>query len=223
MAKGGSWDQLSPALRPAVGESIARSGMDLFFEHGWMNPDSHGGNFLIDAEAKKINIIDVAQAEKISMRPTSFLPDESYHFSQFLRAVEEKNAAQIVKYGGKIGKMPAGLSPQELEQMVNRMLSTFPDNLPTKERWIKLMNAMTESGYRFQPKFSLGALKGLMVFFGEKYVSPETLSALLQERVKVSLTGRKRILAAHEEIQKNSKENCQGYFQSLMRLWTKSR
>ena len=131
--------------------------------------------------------------------------------------MEEKNAAGIAKFGLKMAKVSRGLNPQALEAKVHSLLASFPAHATTKEKWLKLLNGLADAGLHFQPKFSLGALQGMITVIGEEYASPEDFSAMAKAQVTDTLRGRKKFLTLHHEAMSRSTD-CGGYFRALKQV-----
>src|SRR5215471_6983293 len=63
------------------------------------------------------------------------------------------------------------------------------------DRMIDLVDDLSELGIRLEKKFTFGALKGLMILFGENYVDPPAFAAILEDEIRHLLMTKTPLLA----------------------------
>jgi hypothetical protein len=191
-----TYKELTPSQQHETGDLIVRSSLRTLFRDGFFDPDRHAGNFLFDPKAKKIYLIDFGQAENYSKK-ASFLRDDIYHLSQFIRALKEKNVDNLLQFGLKLSDKSA--NPKSVAQLREELAEIIRSSKNPQDQITSLLEAFNEAGVPWNKKYSVGVVKGQFTLQGEKYVSPERFETLLSAEVKHILTDSKKIITVIDE------------------------
>jgi predicted unusual protein kinase regulating ubiquinone biosynthesis (AarF/ABC1/UbiB family) len=206
-ANGVGWKDVPRAHRKPVGRAIVDKALDLLLEKGWFDPDRHAGNFIVEItksgkkEIPTVHWIDFGQALDFDASP-GWRSDDPFKLVQFLRSIQEGDAASLVKDAAALSDSKSvtratrdvALSKLQAERTRLSQL-TFADRL------VESMNLLESAGLRIEGKYSVGALKGLLILQRENYVSEAEFIELFAKKAK-ALMLRKPLLAAGTEVKR---------------------
>ncbi len=169
VANGTTFDKLTDAQQAEVGPLLVRASLGMLFRYGFFDADRHKGNWLIDAIAKKVFPLDFGQLEDFRAAVGSV--DPRVVLVEFMRALQAKNIEGIHRQFEAMSK------PSHRPVLDERLRSEFAQALAKDgltNQIVDLLTVATEAGFDVEKRFSFGAMKGLLILYGEKYVSDET-------------------------------------------------
>ncbi len=188
LVSGTSFENLTEGDKAAVGEIVVKVKIKMLFKYGYFDPDRHSGNIIIDAENKVIHFIDFGQLENFMKSSNPIKYDPRLVLAQFLVALSDLNAKNIVYYANLMSRTMSLTPVQEkvLADKIEKRLSKFKTQ--TSKNYQDLMSDIIidlgDGGIKFATKYIFGGLKGLIILFGEKYVSESVFRNILTSEVK---------------------------------------
>lgn len=181
VANGKPFNQLGRAEQVQVGQIIVESSLQMFFKYGFFEPDRHTGNQIIDSDTKTIYMIDFGQLEKFNM--SNMRQDDRLTVAQFMQAFGEQNTDGLLRSGLKM----ADLDSRHIENsdlILSRLYQALSSEKSDSERLTDIVEVFSEHHINIEKRFMFGALKGLMVLFGENYVSQDQFQKILTKKIK---------------------------------------
>jgi predicted unusual protein kinase regulating ubiquinone biosynthesis (AarF/ABC1/UbiB family) len=181
VARGRPFDQLDPRDQAQVGPALAAAGLHMLFGAGQFDADRHRGNWLFDPETKTIYFIDFGQLEIFESRG-AFANDDRLKIARFIQALGEGKARDLMTAALELSKNKntASVDRAAVEKTLSTLLSGHESFV---SKIADIVNALVTAGVELENKFTFGALKGLMVLFGEGYVSDAQFTQLLREEI----------------------------------------
>jgi len=162
------------------GRQLFRSLIQTFSVFGFFNPDSHGGNIIIDPEKKLISIIDLGQVEQFEVNGM-FSSDDRVILTQFLDSFQRKDAKRLVSSMKKMATNK-NFSTKNLEKVMSSILSN--KGLPLDQSFVEIVTQAADNGLRMKGKFSFGIIKGLIVITGEGYIPKDEMKEVIASEFK---------------------------------------
>lgn len=185
LAQGVPFDKLSPELQREVGPHMVKASLAMLFRYGWFDADRHKGNWLIDTKTKTIYALDFGQLERFESEGF-WKDDPRLVLVGFLRAVKSRSAKDIVYYASRMTKS-GSTTPMINDSLTKEIEANLKQGIMS-DQIIALLTTLTEAGFQFDRRYSFGALKGLLILYGERYVSDEEfLKILSREATAVTL------------------------------------
>jgi predicted unusual protein kinase regulating ubiquinone biosynthesis (AarF/ABC1/UbiB family) len=188
LAKSKTFDQLAPEVRAEIGPMIVKSSLKALFQYGWFDPDRHTGNFLLDEETKTIHFLDFGQFEDFSKSSNPFKADPRLVIGQFIKSLSEMDAHAVIHYGRLMAR-PGSESEINEIRLQARVEALFAKARAQKDGDVKtlmvdVINELADSGLKFDTRYIFGGLKGLIVLYGENYITPTEFEAALKSELK---------------------------------------
>ncbi|MFA5140866.1 MAG: AarF/UbiB family protein [Elusimicrobiota bacterium] len=177
LAKGMPFDQLTEEQRREVGPLLVRASLAMLFRYGTFDADRHKGNWLIDPETKTIYAIDFGQLEDFQPKGW-FQEDPRLVLAEFLRAVQAHDVDGIIRQARLMTKpgssVPSGGA--DLRQALSEE--------KVSDRLIGILTALTEAGFVIDRRYIFGAMKGLLILYGEGYVDESSFMRVMEGEVR---------------------------------------
>lgn len=165
------------AIQKRSGKNIFKTLIKTFTQFGFFNPDSHGGNILVDDKKKIISIIDLGQAEEY-VKTGTFSQDDRLIVAQFLEAYSNENAEKLVT---AMEKMSDSKNHRKTK-LISTIKSIIDDKaIEQNKKLIEIITASTDNGLKLKSKFSFGLIKGLMVLTGEEYADQSAMKVIIKQ------------------------------------------
>jgi predicted unusual protein kinase regulating ubiquinone biosynthesis (AarF/ABC1/UbiB family) len=171
---------LSEKEKAEIGKVLVEVSLKMLFRHGSFDPDRHAGNWMINPKTKKLYLIDVGQLTNFSMSKSPFKWDPRLTLAQFLRAVAEKKPSDVVHYA-KMMSDSANVNEAVAIRAIQKVFETQQDQ---GKQMTELITALYGSGIKFRTEYTFGALKGLIVLFGEGYTDAKTFTDILASEIR---------------------------------------
>ncbi|MGZ3746313.1 MAG: AarF/UbiB family protein, partial [Pseudobdellovibrionaceae bacterium] len=216
-----SYDQLSPELKAQVGPMIAKANLKSLFKYGWFDPDRHTGNFLIEEKSKTIFFLDFGQFQDFSKSANPFKVDPRLVMGKFIQSLSALDSASVIHYASLMAR-PGDTSVVDKVQMRKSLDAIFAEaktqaKPDIKDLMVRAINEIAESGLKFDTRYIFGGLKGLIVLYGENYVSTKDFEGLLRNELQ-SLFAKKVPALITESFRSPEKSSpgpalrCEGLF-----------
>lgn len=199
LVNGVSFEQLNNEQKAEVGTIIVKAKIKLLFKYGWFEPDRHTGNFIINLETKTIHFIDFGQFENFEKYNSPFKYDPRLVLAQFIRAISNMNARDVVHYASLMSKNVESefIDKETLIKRLDQRFRTFKEQKSAD--YSSLFNDVIvdigESNLKYSTRYIFGGLKGLLILFGENYVSPEQFQSIMKTEITELLVKKSPALA----------------------------
>jgi len=175
VVEGVPFDSLSEAKQAEYGELILKANLKSLFRYGWFDPDRHKGNIMINEKSKKIWFLDYGQFTSFSKSKNPFKWDPRLTLAHFMMALKNKNAKEIVYYAQMMSGAEGALTQRAQQILIadlNLILQKNQDDL--KEQTLAIITKLMDDGIKLESNYLFGALKGLIILYGEKYADSKT-------------------------------------------------
>jgi hypothetical protein len=198
LAKSKTFDELSAEEKAEVGPMIAKAMLRFLFHYGYFDPDRHTGNILIDLATKTIYFLDFGQFENFAKSINPFKMDPRLVIGKFIHALSELDTEGVIHYARLMARPGTenGVSEKELRAKLqilfdkqrlaikNAQVSDSQSPIDVKDLMVDVINEVAENGVTFSTRYIFGGLKGLIILYGEKYVTVEEFEMLLRAELK---------------------------------------
>lgn len=184
LGTGKTFDKLSPETQKDVGKIIVSGMLDMFFKYGYMEPDRHKGNFFINEKTGVVTLLDGGQLTKYNRSLLLRSKDERATVAEFVVAIAKKEADQLIDAAMKMSGV-SEISEEQRSQLRGKININFETNAKDQVQMLQtLVKDLAEHTLKLETKFSFGFIKGMMVLFGENYVSADEFTDLLEKKIK---------------------------------------
>ena len=237
-AHGVPFDQLPADVQKQVGPLLVKSSLAGLFRYGVFDPDRHKGNWLFDVKTKKIWCLDFGQLEDFSASGKPWKWEPRLTLAEFTKAFESGDANRVVHFGSLMANQDKEIAINKSEMLtnINKVFAirakTIKDihankNLSEDEKNKQLSAAMSdaligvvtelaEGGIPLERRFLFGALKGLMVLYGENYIQPDQFNTILRKELqKLSLIKLPALVMGQKSRVIDQQLKCEEFFIGL--------
>lgn len=178
-APGKTLNQLGEAAKKRMGPMIVEAGVRAIWDDGWMNADSHSGNFIVDEKSETIYALDFGQ-EVVFRTAVPWRADDRTHLAEFALGLRLKNTDAILDAVGKLATRPF-VPTKQMKEQISAVLESSKD---FDKKIVDIINALGIAGVFLRDEITFGGIKGMMVYAGERYVDSGEFQDILGEQVQ---------------------------------------
>ena len=187
MAEGVAFEKLSAEKQKEYGHLIAQANLKSLLKYGWFDPDRHTGNFFINEKTKTIWFLDFGQFSNFSKNTNPFKWDPRLTLAHFIMALDKMDASEILHYAKLMSNSDSVLTIEQ-EKMILKELTETIQNLSQnktdiKESILKVIDILMNNGVKIESNYLFGALKGLIILYGENYVQSEDFKKIMKSEI----------------------------------------
>lgn len=188
VVEGTSFEDLSPAKKLQYGSLIAKANLKSLFKFGWFDPDRHTGNILINEKTKEIIFLDYGQFASFSKQKSAFKWDPRLTLAHFVNALDKGDAFEIVHYANMMTKDNKPMAKADQARLINGLQSVISNssknNQDFQQRLLDVVDYLMNNEIKIGSNYLFGALKGLVILYGEKYVEFDDFKNILKAEIK---------------------------------------
>lgn len=175
--EGESFDRIGALEQKETGPILVETFFKLMFEHGLIDGDRHVGNQLIDVKDRTIHLLDFGQLQSIDVKGSApsakWILSERYSILLFLVSLRSRSSENLLKSMLSMIRSEdlARFSEAERSELLRSLKELFANpNFSVQDHLIEVVKTFENRGFRLDPKYSVGFIKGLLTIYGEDYV-----------------------------------------------------